>query len=164
MEGEREVSRSRSVFELLLTQKVHCYVSLHAGPSSTVLGTDSPPSSTEYSVLSTEELQNHLQRLSEVEDILVWLKTHIFPPWDIRDDLFAQQCEDWEFEGEPVPWPDPAPGWLDPSDELSFARLQRSYAAVVEALDEKIGQWIDLLSQQLWWPETALIFTAGRGL
>src|SRR5262249_57357610 len=43
MEGEREVSRSRSVFELLLTQKVHCYVSLHAGPSSTVLGTDSPP-------------------------------------------------------------------------------------------------------------------------
>src|SRR5262249_52048870 len=87
-----------------------------------------------------------------------------FPPWDICDDLFAQQCEDWEFEGEPVPWPDPAPGWLDPSDELSFARLQRSYAAVVEALDEKIGQWIDLLSQQLWWPETALIFTAGRGL
>ncbi|HEV3144867.1 MAG TPA: sulfatase-like hydrolase/transferase, partial [Gemmataceae bacterium] len=98
------------------------------------------------------------------ENTLSWIDLgDVLPPWNVSEDRFARQCEDWEFEEEPQSWPDPSPGWLDPADEWSFARLQRTYAAMVETLDEKIGQWLEWFSQQPWWPETVLIFTAGRG-
>jgi arylsulfatase A-like enzyme len=148
MEGEREIRRGQSVFELLLSRKVFCYASNDTTPDS---------------VFDVDNLPGHLLNLTTFDDVFIWSRTHVFPPWDVPPDHFARQCEDWEFEDAPEPWPDPAPGWLDPADDVAFARLQRTYVAVVEGLDEKIGQWLDVLSQQPWWSEAMLIFTAGRG-
>ena len=191
MEGERAVARGQSVFELLIGRKVSCDVSHHGRQSSflweadaaksspeylvpstecsmlgtqhSIPGTEHSELGTQYSVLGTEDLQPHLHRLETIEDILVWFKTHLFPPWDVGEDFFAKQCEDWQLEEVLEPWPNPTSSWFDPNDEITFARLQRTCAAVVESLDEKIGQWLDVLSQQPWWPEAMLVFTAGRG-
>jgi hypothetical protein len=163
MAGEHELARGQSVFELLLNRTVFCYASnqLREGlcPIDAKLARPSAPDS----VLDVDNLCCHLLNLVGLNDMFVWFRTRVVPPWIVSPEHFARQCEDWEFEDDPEPWPDPAPGWLDPTDDVAFARLQRTYAAVVEGLDENIGQLLDALSQQPWWPEAMLIFTAGRG-
>jgi hypothetical protein len=105
-----------------------------------------------------------LSRLDEAGDAVLWLDSNdALPPWEVVDDVFAELCEDWEWEEKPEPWSDPLPGWLDPADDREFARLQRSYAAVVQSLDGEIGSWLQELKGHAWWPETLLVFTTGYG-
>ncbi|HLW66223.1 MAG TPA: hypothetical protein VKS79_13000, partial [Gemmataceae bacterium] len=161
IEGKHDVKAGQTILELLSSRNVICHV-VHQGRQNSS-SPEVEPISTPCSVLGADDLQGHLRPLDEFENALVWLQTDIFPPWEVSPDRFAKQCEDWEFEEEPPPWPDPEPGWLNPADDISFARLQRTYAAVVEDLDEKLGEWFDLLAQQAWWREAVFIFTAARG-
>jgi hypothetical protein len=163
MENDHEVRRGQSVFELLLSQNVICFASHQGRQRSSPPKAEVATSATECSVLDTENFQHCLRQQDAFGNSVVWFQTHLMPPWDAPPERFAKQCEDWELEVEPQAWLDPAPGWLDRADDVSFARLQRTYAAVVEVLDETIGEWLDLLSQQSWWAQAMLIFTAGHG-
>jgi arylsulfatase A-like enzyme len=80
------------------------------------------------------------------------------PPWNAPAELLAEQFEDWESDEEPEPWLDPQPQRLGPGDEIAFARLQRTYSAVVRQFDEQLGK---ILRERM--ADDLLILTCGRG-
>jgi arylsulfatase A-like enzyme len=94
----------------------------------------------------------------DVFDLQVIDLSGLLPPWDPPAEMLAERFEDWDFDDEPQPWPDPPAGWIDPADEVAFARLQRTYAAAVCQFDQELGDRLDGLDEN-----DLLILTATRG-
>ena len=82
----------------------------------------------------------------------------LFPPWNPPAEMLAEQFEDWDFDEDPEPWPDPPPGRIDPTDDQSFVRLQRTYAAAVRHFDQELGEHLNGVDAG-----DLLILTASRG-
>jgi arylsulfatase A-like enzyme len=114
-----------------------------------------------------------LDRLAAVEDWLLWIDLEtLLPPWDVPaefgDRYFGEQVEEADGEAaaeEPLtPLTDPATGPLDPDDDTTFLRLQRTYAGVVTYLDAGLGLLLDELRERGLLDQVAVIFTSDRGL
>jgi arylsulfatase A-like enzyme len=112
-----------------------------------------------------------LEGLAETDNWLLWLDlAALLPPWDVPDDFLRHYAtEDAEAEDEEEsealePLPDPPMGRFDPDDELTFLRLQGTYAAAVAHLDAALGVLLRELKGRRLLDEVLLILTTDHGL
>jgi len=114
-----------------------------------------------------------LESLAETDSWLLWLDlAALLPPWHVPDELLEQYVmEDPDEEGEDeeesealTPLLDPPTGLLDPNDELTFLRLQGSYAAAVAHLDAGLDVLLKELEERGLLDEVLLILTSDHGL
>jgi len=106
-------------------------------------------------------------RLKSDEHSLIWVETDFLaPPWSVDEspaDYFADAGDGDSSGGPTEPLENPTIGWLDRSDDLTFARLQRTYATVISQLDDGLGQLLHELRRREQDNPMMLIVTADRG-
>jgi arylsulfatase A-like enzyme len=115
-----------------------------------------------------------LEGLAETENWLLWLETAVLlPPWDAAEEYLDRYLVEYvgddeeaeEEDSEPLePLLDPADGPIDPRDDLTFIRLQRSYAAAVSYLDAGLGVLFKELEDRSLVNEVLLVVTSDHGL
>ena len=116
-----------------------------------------------------------LEGLAETDSWLLWLElAALLPPWDVPEEYLerylmehfaddedadeTEEAEEWE------PLLDPPSGPIDPNDDATFIRLQRSYAAVVSYLDAGLDVLLKELEDRQLLDEVLLIVTTDHGL
>jgi arylsulfatase A-like enzyme len=110
-----------------------------------------------------------VERLPAHDHGLVWLDlATLMPPWDVPADFlepYFQEEAGEDKDGEPQePLPDPAPGPLAPPEDLTFLRLQRTYAGAVSSLDAGLGRLVERLRRRGLLDELLVVLTADHGL
>jgi arylsulfatase A-like enzyme len=112
-----------------------------------------------------EAAQQALEDLADRDDWLVCLELGtLLPPWELPDGYRDRYCEPDEDDAEPVePLTDPAGGPLDPKDDTTFIRLQRTYAAAVTYLDAGLGLLLDDLRERDQLDDLVILVTTDRG-
>lgn len=123
---------------------------------------------------SLEAAVEAVRQLDPAGQWLVWLDLGtVLPPWDVPDEFVARYfdkppTEDEEEEEEEAgldedytlaPLPDPMPALLDPDDDETPMRVQRSFAAAVTYLDSGL----ELLLEELQDDDLYWIVTSDRG-
>ncbi len=109
-----------------------------------------------------------LESLSETEDWLLWLDLGtLMPPWDVPD-AYLDRClvepGDEDDEAEALePLLNPVAGPVDPHDDLTFIRLQRTYAGAVAYLDAALEQLLKELEERALLDDVLLILTTDHG-
>jgi arylsulfatase A-like enzyme len=110
-----------------------------------------------------EEAQAAMKKFKRAKRSVLWVHLpNLSPPWHA-----PEECREPYFfpgppeEGEelPTPWFDPPVGPLAKFDELTWQRVQNSYAAAVTYLDFHIGLLLEDLAD-----DVLLFFTADRGM
>lgn len=104
-----------------------------------------------------------LKKFKRSKRSLLWLHLpNLSPPWhapeECREPYFFAGPAD-EGEEVPTPWFDPPVGPMPKFDELTWQRVQNSYAAAVTYLDFHLGLLVDELPD-----DVLLCFTADRGM
>jgi arylsulfatase A-like enzyme len=134
---------------------------------------DEEASALEYAL---EGAGQALESLAETDHWLLWLElAPLLPPWETPDEFLErylveyveedEEEEEAEVEAEALePLLDPATGPIDPRDDLTFIRLQRSYAAAVSYFDATLDLlWKELQERGLL-DDVLLIVTTDHGL
>jgi arylsulfatase A-like enzyme len=106
-------------------------------------------------------------RLKSHEHSLIWVETDFLaPPWSVDksvDDYFSDEGDDDSSVRPTEPLKNPTIGWVDRSDDLTFARLQRTYATVISQLDDGLGQLLEELRRRERDNPMMLIVTTDQG-
>jgi arylsulfatase A-like enzyme len=117
-----------------------------------------------------------LDELGARDNWLAWLElSSLRPPWCLAEDTaqlyFAadapdEENEQAETETESVPLtPLLAPeSSIDPDDDATFTRLQRTYAAAVTELDAGLGGLLEELAKSDTFDDALVVLTSDRGL
>src|SRR5262249_15327010 len=117
-----------------------------------------------------------LEGLAETDSWLLWLELAVLlPPWDVHEEFLERYLVEYggggeggeEGDGEPEarePLPAPPAGPINPDDDLTFIRLQRSYAGAVSYLDAGLGLLLKELEERRLLDDVLLIVTADHGL
>ena len=119
-----------------------------------------------------------LDRLAGFDRWLLWVElATLLPPWDVPEedrlryfrpgrDVEEEDDEEElaEDEEELAPLIDPPAGVLDPHDDATFLRLQRSYAGAVTYFDAGLGLLLEELRNRSILDEVLLLVTTDRGL
>jgi arylsulfatase A-like enzyme len=79
------------------------------------------------------------------------------------DDYFSNAGDDDSSARPTEPLENPTVGWVDRSDDLTFTRLQRTYATLVSQLDDGLGQLLEELRRRERDNPMMLIVTTDRG-
>lgn len=131
-------------------------------------------------------LESAVQTIAEIPAAgpwLVWLDlTTLLPPWEVpgnyRELYFQEEDaeeppEEDEIEedsdedaGEALvltPWAGALPPRIDAEDDVTFLRLQRSYAGAVSYLDAGLGLLLDELAERRLLDDLAVIVTTNYG-
>jgi AhpD family alkylhydroperoxidase len=117
-----------------------------------------------------------MESLAETDGWLLWLElATLLPPWEVPAEHldrylveYASQDEEADEEDEETealePLLDPPSDTIDPGDDLTFIRLQRSYAAAVSYLDAALGALLKELEARRLLDDVLLIVTTDHGL
>jgi arylsulfatase A-like enzyme len=117
-----------------------------------------------------------LDSLAETDSWLLWLElAALLPPWDVPEEFLERYLVDTAEEDEEgdegdeepealAPLLDPPAGPVDPRDDLTFIRLQRSYAATVSHLDAGLELLLKELEERRLLDDVLLIVTTDHGL
>jgi arylsulfatase A-like enzyme len=117
-----------------------------------------------------------LESLAETDGWLLWLEpATLLPPWEVPAEYLDRylveyaEPEDEAEEGDEraealEPLLDPPSDTIDPRDDLTFIRLQRSYAAAVSYLDAALGALLKELDERRLLDDVLLIVTTDHGL
>ncbi len=115
-----------------------------------------------------------LDSLSETDGWLLWLElATLLPPWDVPEEYLERylvEPADDDEEEEPgeaealEPLLETPSEMIDPRDDLTFIRLQRSYAAAVSYLDAALDALIKDLEARQVLDDVLLIVTTDHGL
>jgi arylsulfatase A-like enzyme len=117
-----------------------------------------------------------LESLADSDGWLLWLElATLLPPWDVPAEHverylveYADEDENEDAEEEVAdalePLLVPASDSIDPRDDLTFIRLQRSYAAAVSYLDAALGALLKELDSRRLLDDVLLIVTTDHGL
>jgi arylsulfatase A-like enzyme len=113
-----------------------------------------------------------LEGLAETDNWLLWLElAALLPPWDVPAEYLERYLVEHFEEGEEVdeteewePLLDPPTGPIDPNDDVTFIRLQRSYAAAVSYVDAALDILLKELEERRLLDEVLLIVTSDHGL
>ncbi len=117
-------------------------------------------------------VEEELGRLADRDGWLLWVElASLLPPWDVPEEFLlhyfgeAEDEEAEEDEEEPLsPVTDPPSGLIDPADDATFLRLQRTYAGVMTYLDTGLGKLFDGLRERGSLDELFVLFTTDHGL
>jgi arylsulfatase A-like enzyme len=121
-----------------------------------------------------------IDRLADAPAALLWIEVDtLIPPWTVADDVLAHFFHEPALEDEPEPdegtdalppveplepWTGDLPTSVDPADETTFQRIQRTYAAAVAALDDGLGKlWKDC-ARSGWGDDAVWLLTSDAGL
>jgi arylsulfatase A-like enzyme len=117
-----------------------------------------------------------VKRLAAHDRGLVWVElATLLPPWDVPAEFLEPYFQDEtdedddeeeeEDEREPLePLPDPEPGPLEPPEEVTFIRLQRTYAGAVSAFDAELGRLLEGLRERGLLDDLLVVLTTDHGL
>jgi arylsulfatase A-like enzyme len=116
-----------------------------------------------------------LESLAETDHWLLWLElAALLPPWDVPDEFLERYLVEYSAEDEEEesdegvegfePLLDPPTGPIDPNDDLTFIRLQRSYAAAVSVIDAALDVLVRELEERRLLDDVLLIVTTDHGL
>jgi arylsulfatase A-like enzyme len=118
-----------------------------------------------------------VKRLAAQDRGLVWLELGaLLPPWDVPDEFLEPYLQaeggeeedeenETEAEDEPLePLPDPEPGPLAPPEDVTFVRLQRTYAGAVTVLDGELGGLFEALGERSLLDDLLVVLTSDHGL
>jgi arylsulfatase A-like enzyme len=117
-----------------------------------------------------------LERNGARERWLFWVDLDMLqPPWQVPEPFAAQyfqgpaaedeedEPEDLPEEEELTPLPDPVAGLMDLQDDITFLRLQRTYAGAVSYLDAIVGDLLETLRGRGLLEEMLVVVTSDRG-
>jgi arylsulfatase A-like enzyme len=108
-----------------------------------------------------------IEQLGDAANALLWVEVDaLLPPWRPSEDALAEAFADTadEESDEPLePWVDDLPERIDVSDEQTFARLQRTYAAAVATFDVSLDKLLTDCTKRGWGDDAVWVLTAGRG-
>jgi hypothetical protein len=114
-----------------------------------------------------ESVLKNLHQLDSSEHGLVWVETNaLAPPWYIDEsscDYFSLDTDEESADGLIEPLSNPTMRLLDSSDEMTFLRLQRTYATAVSQLDRTLGQLFEELRRHDLYDSLMIIVTSDRG-
>ncbi len=146
-------------------------------------GPDDEGTALDYALEGTAQA---LESLAESDHWLLWIDlATLLPPWEVPDE-FLDRCfgepavedneeadeddeedeeeREEEVEEEPLePLLDPSLGTVDPRDEETFLRLQRSYAAAVAYVDAGVELLLKELEGRQLLDDVLVIFTTDHG-
>jgi arylsulfatase A-like enzyme len=115
-----------------------------------------------------------LDELGTRDNWLAWLElSSLLPPWRLADDtalLYFAADETNEGDDETKREPEPLTpllspeGSIEPDDDATFSRLQRTYAAAVTELDAGLGSLLEELAKSGALDDALIVITADRGL
>ncbi|MBV9125403.1 MAG: sulfatase-like hydrolase/transferase, partial [Planctomycetes bacterium] len=127
-----------------------------------------------------DSVRQALDQLVARDRWLLWVELgSLRPPWEVPaeylEPYFLEEIEEEEAEPEEAgsaesqeevlePLPAPRAGFLDPAEETTFARLQRTYAGAVTMLDAGLGHLFEDLEDRGLADQLHLLFTADSGL
>jgi arylsulfatase A-like enzyme len=118
-----------------------------------------------------------IEALGDARDALLWVEIDaLLPPWRLSEEATAEYFEEpSEDEGETdeeaetapqdmlTPWTDPLPERIDPNDDRTFERLQRTYAAAVADLDVGLERLLSDCAKRGWGDDALWLLTSERG-
>ena len=108
-----------------------------------------------------------IRKLKSQDHGLVCVETNFLnPPWfqdESAADYFSEPADEDSSEGPIEPLNNPTIGWVDRSDDLAFARLQRTYATMVSQLDGRMGELMEELRGRERDNPMMLVVTTDRG-
>jgi hypothetical protein len=108
-----------------------------------------------------------IHQLDSSEHGLVWVETNaLAPPWYVDEsscDYFSLDTDEESADGLIEPLSNPTMRLLDSSDEMTFLRLQRTYATAVSQLDRALGQLCEELRRHDLYDLLMIIVTSDRG-
>lgn len=113
-----------------------------------------------------------LERQTKRDNWLVWVElAALWPPWELPDSFLGRYFQDEEEEDETAegteplsPLTDPPPGLVNPADDVTFLRLQRTYAGAVSYLDAGLGLLFEELDRSGLTEEVLVLLTSDHGL
>jgi arylsulfatase A-like enzyme len=115
----------------------------------------------------SRKVMRFVRQLEHFDDGLIWVQpSHLLPAWTVDEftpDDFSGDSDEESPETPIDPLLNPKLSFLDPSDELTFLRLQRTYAGAVNRLDRELGELLDQLRQQKVYDQMVIILTTDRG-
>src|SRR5689334_15884510 len=118
-----------------------------------------------------------IEALGDARDALLWIETEaLLPPWQLSEEAVVEYFEepseddretDEGAETTPkdvlTPWADPLPERIDPNDDRTFERLQRTYAAAVTSFDTGLERLLSDCARRGWGQDALWILTSERG-
>jgi arylsulfatase A-like enzyme len=133
-----------------------------------------PPSAADALETLLERTGDALDYLESQSSWLLWVDmATLVPPWHPDPEflnLYFGDEDPEEGEGGSLneeedlsPLCRPTAGRINPDDELTFLRLQRTYAAAVSSLDAGLGILFEELRQRRLFDDLLMIFTSDRG-
>lgn len=107
-----------------------------------------------------------IEQLGGAADALLWVEIDaLLPPWRPSPEAVAEVFAVVEDEEEEAvePWTDPLPERIAADDDVTFDRLQRTYAAAVATFDTSLDKLLIDCAKRGWGDDAAWVLTAPRG-
>jgi len=119
-------------------------------------------------VRAARGLKSALDKLAKSPHGLVWFEMDdLAPPWKLSAKYLGPYFDgqaDEDDENPPLePWLESLPAHVDDDDDITFERLQNSYAAAISKLDARLGEIAEECAQR-GCDDAVRIVTAPRGL
>lgn len=113
-------------------------------------------------------IRHAIDQIGDATDALLWIEVDaLLPPWRPSDealaDVFGESDSDEKEEDQESPWLEALAERIDPNDDQSFARLQRTYGAGVVTLDASLDRLLRDCAKRGWGKDVAWALTSRRG-
>jgi len=107
-----------------------------------------------------------VNKLEASDHRLIWVQPNfLIPPWSLDEstsEYFSRDC-DQESDDQIEPLLNPKLGLLDADDELTFVRLQRTYAAAVTRFDRELAEIFNQLRRCNLFDSLMIMVTTDQG-
>jgi arylsulfatase A-like enzyme len=113
------------------------------------------------------KVMTSIRQVESHDNWAIWVQPDLLiPPWPENEsiaDYFSDEGDDEPGEGSIEPLPNPKLGLLNPDDDITFIRLQRTYAAAVSKFDCEMAELFDRLRRRNLYDSLMIITTTDRG-
>jgi len=113
-------------------------------------------------------IRKAIDQIGNAAEALLWIDIDaLLPPWRPSDaallEVFGEPASDEEGEDQESPWFEALAERIDPNDDQTFARLQRTYGAGVVTLDASLDRLMRDCSKRGWGQDVVWVLTSRRG-
>ncbi len=115
----------------------------------------------------SKKVMKFMRQLKHFDHGLIWVQPDfLIPSWQVEDsnlEYFSTLEDEESVEASIEPLPNPTMRLVHPSDQTTFVRLQRTYAAAVTLLDRELQELFDQLRQSDFYDSLMIIISTDRG-